>query len=164
MANYSLNPQALLPDLSKDWSLTDWAAATAAPETVIISEEHVAVMPPPVPDAALKGAFEKALEADRAPPVTVQGYVVSVTRGGRHRKLHHAGSCRFTAGVDYKDFEVYGDVMLGAAEVDSRCVWCFGRGPGIDPVLDEEGSGAASLDSSSSSTVEKPALKKARKP
>ena len=123
------------------------------------------MMPPPSPDAELKAAFEKALEADRAPPATVQRYVVSVTRGGRHRKLHHAGSCRFTAGVDYMKFEVYSDVMPGAAEVDSRCVWCFGRGPGCDPVLGEEGSGAESLDSSSSSTTGNPARKKqARKP
>ena len=164
VANYSLNPQALLPDLSKDWSLTDWAAEPAAPETVTISEEIVAVMPPPAPDAELKAAFEKALEADRAPPATVQGYVVSITRGGRHRKLHHVGSCRFTPGVDDKDFEVYGDVMPGAAEVDSRCAWCFGRGLSLEPALEEEGSGSESLDSSSSSTVERPALKKARKP
>ena len=120
-------------------------------------------MPPTAPDAALNGAFEKALEADRAPPVTVQGYVVSVTRGGRHRKLHHVGSCRFTPGVDYKDFEVYGDAMPGAAEVDSRCVWCFGRGLSLDAAMEEEGSGAESLDSSSA-TVERPSLKKARKP
>ena len=66
--------------------------------------------------------------------------------------------------MDYKDFEVYGDVMPGAAEVDSRCAWCFGRGLSLDTALEEEGSGAESLDSSSSSTVERPALKKARKP
>ena len=149
VADYNLNPQVLLPALSKDWSLA------AAPETPA---------PLPVPDVELKGAFETALEADRAPPVTVQGYVVSVTRGGRHRKLHHAGSCRFTPGLAYKDFEVYGDVMPGAAEVDSRCAWCFGRGLSLEPALEKEGSGAESLDSSSSSTVERPALKKARKP
>ena len=163
VANYNLNPQVLLPALSKDWSLTDWSEEAAAPETVIISVEYVAVMPPPAPDAGLKGAFEKALEADRAPPATVQGYVVSVTRGGRHRKLHHTGSCRFTPCLDYKDFEVYGDVMPSAAEVDSRCAWCFGRGLSLEPALEEEGSGAESLDSSSSSTVERPALKTARK-
>ena len=56
---------------------------------------------------------------------------------------------------------MYGDVMPGMSEMDSRCSWCFGRGPGTEPVLDEEGSGAESLDSSSSSTAEKPAMKKA---
>ncbi len=79
--------------------------------------------------------------------------------------MQQAGSCRLAGGWDYKECEVYGDVMPCAAEVDSRCVWCFGRGPGTEPVLEEEGSGAESLDSSSSSTAEKPARKKkARKP
>ena len=90
VADYNLNPQVLLPVLSKDWSLIDCYEETAAPETTA---------PLPVPDAGLKGAFETALEADRAPPATVQGYVVSVTRGGLHRKLHHAGSCRSTLGL-----------------------------------------------------------------
>ena len=110
-------------------------------------------------------AFAQAVQADRAPAAPVQGYVISVTRGGRHRKLHHVGSCRFVPGVDYRQYEIYGDVMPGMSEMDSRCSWCFGRGPGIEPALDEEGSGAESLDSSSSSTAEKPARKKkARKP
>ena len=166
VADYNLNPQALLPVLSKDWSLTDWTEAAAAPETVVIAQEHVAVLPapPPIPDVELKGAFEKAIEADRAPPDKVHGYVASVTRGGRHRKLHHVGSCRLVLGVDYKDFEVYGDVMPGKAEVDSRCTWCFGRGLALEPALGDEESGTESLDSSSSATVERPAPKKVIKP
>ena len=92
----------------------------------------------------------------------VLGYVVSVTRGGRHRKLHHVGSCRFVPGVDYKDFEIYGDVMPSKSEVDSRCSWCFGRVLSLEPALEEEGSEAEFLDSSSSSTVELPAPKRAR--
>ena len=115
-------------------------------------------------EAELVCAFEKALEADRAPAGPVQGYVISVTRGGRHRKLHHVGSCRFVPGVDYKDFEVYGDVLLSKAEVDSRCKWCFSRGVALDPAPVEEESGGESLDSSSSSTMETPACKKAKKP
>ena len=118
----------------------------------------------PAPVAELVCAFEKAMEADRAPAVPVQVYVISVTRGGLHPKLHHVGSCRFVPGVDHKDFEVYGDVMPSKAEVDSRCTWCFGRGFAFEPALGEEESGAESLDSSSSATVERPALKKARKP
>ena len=132
----------------------------------MISEEHVALLPAefPAPEAELVCAFEKALEADRAPAVPVQVYVISVTRGGRHRKLHHVGSCRFVPGVDYKEFEVYGDVMPSKAEVDSRCMWCFGRGLVFETAPVGEESRAESLDSSSSSAVEKPADKKAEKP
>ena len=46
----------------------------------------------PVPEEDLVSVFEGVLEADRAPAVPVQGYVISLTRGGRHRKLHHVGS------------------------------------------------------------------------
>ena len=74
------------------------------------------------------------------------------------------GQCWFVPGVDYKDSEVYGDVMPGKAEVDSRCTWCFGLGLALEPALGEEESGAESLDSPSSATVERPAPKKARKP
>ena len=75
----------------------------------------------PAPDAGLVCAFEQALQADRGPAVPVQGYVISVTRGGRHRKVHHVGSCRFIPDVDYKQYGIYGDVMPSKSEVDSRC-------------------------------------------
>ena len=165
VADYSLNPREHLPDRPKDRSVTDWSAAASPSEEVVISEENVALLPAevPAPEAELVCAFEKALEADRAPAVPVQGYVISVTRGGRHRKLHHVGSCRCVPGVDHNEFEVYGDVMPSNAEVDSRCTWCFGRGLVCETAPVEEESGAESLDSSSSSTVEKPAAKKARK-
>ena len=164
VADYSLSPQQQLPDLPTDWSLADWSSAAVPGDEATVSETELGPFEAPVPEAELVHAFAQAVQADRAPAVPVQGYVISVTRGGRHRKLHHVGSCRFVPGVDYRQYEVYGDVMPGMSEMDSRCSWCFGRGPGIDPVLDEEGSGAESLDSSSSSTAEKPARKKARKP
>ena len=164
VANYDLSPQQQLPDLPKDWSLADWSAAaeptgvTPDPEAALVSSEV------PVPEADLVQAFAQAIQDDRAPAAPVRGYVISVTRGGRHRKLHHVGSCRFVPGVDYRQYEVYGDVLPDRSEMDSRCSWCFGRGPGSDQVPEEEGSGAESLDSSSSSTEGKPAPKKARKP
>ena len=92
----------------------------------------------------------------------VQGYVISVTRGGRHRKLHHVGSCRFIPGVDYKEFEIYGALMPPMSQLDSCCMWCFGRGAGVDGMPLEEWSGNESLDSSSSSTAGVPVAKKVR--
>ena len=164
VADYSLSPQQQLPDLPKDWSLTDWSSAALPSDEVTAPEAVLVPSVVPVPEAELVHAFDLAVQADRAPAVPVQGYVISVTRGGRHRKLHHVGSCRFGPGVDYRQYEIYGDVMPSKSEVASRCSWCFGRVLSLEPALEEEGSEAESLDSSSSSTMERPALKKARKP
>ena len=146
--------------MPKDWSVTDWVAQPA--EVVVTDPAEEAQIVAPVPDPELACAFEQAVQADRAPAVPVLGNVVSVTRGGRHRKLHHVGSRRFVPGVDYQDIEICGDVMPSKSEVDSRCSWCFGCGLALEPALEEEGSEAESLDSSSSSTVERPAPKRAR--
>ena len=99
VADYSLSPQQQLPDLPKDWSVTDSFAQLA--EEVVADPPEEAQTVAPVPDPELACAFEQAVQADRAPAVPVLGYVVSVTRGGRHRKLHHVGICRFVPGVDY---------------------------------------------------------------
>ena len=79
----------------------------------------------------------------------------SVTRGGRHRKLHHIGSCKQVLGVDYKTFEVFGDVMPGKRQLDSLCGRCFGT----TTLPDEEE--AESFDSSSEAEAA-PAAKKTR--
>ena len=89
------------------------------------------------------------------------GYCVSITRNGRHRKLHHVGSCRRVPGVDYKEFDCYGEVLPEAHELDSRCKDCFGTTSVLDPVVAEE-SEAESLDSSSSATSGEPGPKAPR--
>ena len=96
-------------------------------------------------------AAEKVPEPEVAP----WGFVVSITRNGRHRKLHHIGDCRLIPGVHYRDFEVWGARLPGESEVHSRCGWCF-------PAVAEEapggelGSDGGSDSSSSSSAGEGP--------
>ena len=50
---------------------------------------------------------------------------MSITQNGHHRKLHHVGSCKLVPGVDYMEYEEYGDEIPDPKEVDSRCKWCF---------------------------------------
>ena len=103
-----------------------------------------------------------ARAATVVPDEPVTGYVISITRGGRHRKLHHVGSCRLVPGHDYKEFEPWGEVLPPASELNSRCKRCFGT-----TVLapdEEEGSDIESMESSSSSSSgSHPAPKKAKK-
>ena len=103
---------------------------------------------------------EEARAEALAPVEKIHGYVVSITWGGRHKKLHHYGACRLIPGIDYKEFRVRGDLMPPRNEVDSRCKRCFGLLASIAPA--EEESAAESVDSSSSSTSGKPAPKRAK--
>ena len=67
------------------------------------------INPDEVPaDPAEEAEFEAVLgEAVSVEPVVAPwGFVVSITRNGRHRKLHHIGDCRLIPGVHYQDFEV----------------------------------------------------------
>ena len=62
-------------------------------------------------------------------------------------------------GVDYKEFQVYGDIMPPNSELDSLCGRCFGS----TALPAEDLSEAESCDSSSSSRSGKgPAKKKAK--
>ena len=99
-----------------------------------------------------------AEQARAQPEVAPWGFVVSITRGGRHRKLHHVGSCGRLPGVDYKDFEVFGDTMPENKVLGSMCQWCFGT----TALPATEASDIESFASSSSSEGEaaKPAAKR----
>ena len=112
------------------------------------------------PEPALLEAFNAQAAAAPVADSEPFGYVVSITRGGRHRKLHHVGSCRLVPGVDYKEFDVYGNVMPPLHLLNSKCHRCFGT-TSLQPEVEEE-SAAESLDSSSSSRSGVPAGKKPR--
>ena len=55
------------------------------------------------------GQLAGQLIGDR--PDVAQGFVVSVTRGGRCRRLHFAGGCFRIAGEHCKNFECFGQAM-----------------------------------------------------
>ena len=140
-------------NFARGWSLAEPDCEKGWPEA------------PPAPggDQALEPDLLQALEDKEQemakPAVEPWGFVVSITRGGRHRKLHHVGSCKQQPGVDYRDFQVYGDVMPPNSELDSLCGRCFGS----TALPAEDLSEAESCDSSSSSRSGKgPAKKKAK--
>ena len=103
-------------------------------------------------DAALNTALA---QADVAPPEVETepwGFVVSITRNGRHNKLHHLGDCRLVPGIHYREFEVWGSKLPGESEIHSRCGWCFPVEKPVASVEDELGSDRESDSSSSSSS------------
>ena len=101
-----------------------------------------------------QGMLAKPLPEDEEVP---WGYVISITRGGRHRKLHNVGSCRLIPGLDYKEYEVWGARLPPSSELNSRCGNCFGSSA-LAPV--EEASDVASVTSSSETSGEEPAEEK----
>ena len=86
------------------------------------------------------------------------GYVVSVTRGGRHKSLHHVGSCWRVPGQHFKEYEVWGDVLPPAGYLQSRCKDCFKLEGDQEEQPAELEDGTSS---SSSSSGSRPAKKKA---
>ena len=171
-ANYSLRVPPLA--LAQGWSLSDRQgpegpggtpladAESSEAEATATAAALEAANPEPELAAVLEAQSAKLLEPppQRAAP---WGYVVSVTRNGRHKKLHHVGSCRLVPGVDYKEFEPWGAVMPPLEKLDSKCSRCFGT-TSLEEAPANEESAAESMDSSSSSSrASEPALKKRKK-
>ena len=61
------------------------------------------------------------------PPPAPWGFVISITRHGKHRKLHHVGDSRLIPGLGCKDFVVLGNRLPDSTEVNSVCARCFKR-------------------------------------
>ena len=112
----------------------------AASETALLEQTLVAVAP----------------EDGEEPPPT-WGFVVSITRHGKHRKLHHIGSCKLQPGTDYKDWEHFGETLPDEAKIDSKCKWCFKTKAATETQELEEASITDGVSSSSSSGEESPA-------
>ena len=85
------------------------------------------------------------------------GYVVSITKGGRFRRLHYLGGCHRRPGQHFKEWTAYGLELPPLAQVDARCSDCF---PGDKAKLQkksevpEEDFASDSASSSSSSSSE----------
>ena len=76
-----------------------------------------AIMDAPVPD-------EKELPKS--------GYVITFTFKGGLRRLHYVGRCYRRPGVDYFDYESYGELLPAADQYDKTCKQCWppaGGGP-----------------------------------
>ena len=114
-------------------------------------------------DPELEAVIEAAHAEQLRPEVAPWGFVVSKTQNGRHRKLHHVGSCFRVPGLHYKEFDVWGDVVPPLSELHSQCANCFGKGGVVReaPVAEQE-SEVSSVSSSSSSSGKEPPGKKAK--
>jgi hypothetical protein len=173
-ANYSL--QVIPLSLSRGWALaTPAGAGPEGPEGTDIEADdedeeagendawHALEAAEPEPEMLeVLDAQDEIAKVAEQPEAAPWGYVVSKTRGGRHRKLHHVGSCRLVPGVDYKEYDTYGALMPDASELDSKCSWCFGAGSLLKRAEKEE-SAEESQDSSSSTSSGKLPEKKRRK-
>jgi hypothetical protein len=112
------------------------------------------------PDPELEAAVA-AQDAERAaPPPKLEGFIVSRTRGGRHRSLHHYGSCWRIPGVHFKVYDIWGNLCPPEHEVDSKCRDCFGAAKELEAKAPEAEGEESATSSSSSSSVGKPPAKK----
>ena len=86
-------------------------------------------------DPCLPGA-EKELEkrsevlevlAENAEPQAgpLTGFVVSITKAGKFRRLHFAGACRLVPGIDYQHYDHHGDIAPAADQINARCRTCI---------------------------------------
>ena len=83
----------------------------------------------PLDSHEVKLAAEQILPPPPPPP----GFVVSVTRRGKFRRLHLVEACRLTPGVHYMDYEVWGDIMPGEGDVHAVCARCLAQGKPTAP-------------------------------
>ena len=80
------------------------------------------------------------------------GFVVSITRGGRCRRLHFAGGCWRIPGEHYGKFDDFGQVVPPESAYSHRCKDCFPAGITTRTVEEAEAEASGSSGSSSSSS------------
>ena len=116
----------------------------------------------PVAEEILKEEVAEAEKARRsaAEDEAPWGFVICMSRGGRHRRLHHVGSCWRVPGRHYKTFEVWGGIMPPLELLHSKCKDCFKVEEIVARQGPEEDESEGSSSSSSSSGDSAPAAKK----
>ncbi len=77
-----------------------------------------------------KGPAEDSTEvySDRVPP-EARGYCISVTAKTNRRRLHYVGRCYRVPGVDYAQFEWWGQDLPNADAYDAVCRQCWKASP-----------------------------------
>ena len=143
-----------------DYSLTPTPFATLNPTGGINEEQGEASAGDgvPVPAEGDEGEPEEELEMPEAEPEDdqlppPQGFVVSITRGGRFRRLHFAGGCWRVPGEHYRKYIDYGQRCPRPDEVHARCADCFPPEKLEKNASDNESSGSATSSSTGSSSA-----------
>ena len=80
------------------------------------------------------------------PPVPRAGFVVSITKRGKHRKLHAVAICPMVPGLHYHEWVDHGDLLPPSTDYESVCGRCLPGGAQA-PADVEETSGSASSSS-----------------
>ena len=80
--------------------------------------EEVAAADP----AEVQAALANLEPASRPPP---QGFIVSITRGGKMRRLHFAGGCSRIPGEHYREWLDMGQNLPAPHLYTTRCLNCF---------------------------------------
>ena len=107
-------------------------------------------------------AVELAAKQLLLPPPAPHGFVVSVTRRGKFRRLHLVESCSMVPGVHYKDFEVWGDIMPSESDIQAVCARCLPQGKPAAPLQAPDVVTGSSSSSGEESSSEGGAAKKPR--
>ena len=124
-----------------DLTLTPRKAKTAASGDEESAERGTEADAQVLPEAALW----EAIEAQRPPVPPSTGFVVSKTKGGKHRTLHFLPACWRVPDVHYKQWVAHGELLPDKAEFDAVCSTCMPGGP----IRPEEAEDSASSSSSS---------------
>ena len=108
-------------------------------------------------EAEVEQAVEER-EAEQEEDGGPSGFVISVTKGGRFRRLHYIGApgCKRTPGIDYREYELCGEFMPEEAHIDALCQKCFPAVAGGVSLQPESLSAADSSESSSQSSCSAP--------
>ena len=91
------------------------------------------VEPPPIPEepadlpgVTLADISDMQVRQERASRAqTPTGFIISLTQGGRCRRLHFAGGCFRIPGEHYQKYEDLGQRQPGPHEFSHRCRNCF---------------------------------------
>ena len=126
-------------------------------------EASPAAVPAAIQPAELAAGLEARAEAEAA-PVPASGFVISVTSGGRCRRLHQVEVCPLKPGVHYGKFEPWGDLLPPVHEYNVVCKRCLPTGPAwaLSALATGEEVEPSDASSSSSGSSQAAAAKQAR--
>ena len=159
MADNSLTPDPLAT-LSPAGALV----TTSAPEAsagdghpLPLGAPEPTLAPPEEPEDATVEELQLALAAvvpDEPPPP--MGFIISISEGGRMRRLHFAGGCFRVPGEHYKRWEDLGQATPAPHAYTARCRRCFppdARAAEEEKAVDSDDSCSASSSSSGDSAA-----------
>ena len=155
LCNYHLRPEphakdlraALAPAPKNEPPTPGAQGSTASGEDNDPTEDEDDEGEPMETDALDSEEVRKAAGCILPPPAPPSGFVVSVTKRGKFRRLHLVEACPFIPGVHYLNYEEWGEKMPGEEELQAVCARCLPQGrlavPLADPDIVSESSSSS---------------------